>query len=227
MNSEMRSLEIPDVQSPRQWLQLGVLVLDGSGSMNEKTDGNIAKAEATALATRELFERFKKRSACPQNFMFAVITYDDHPTPVIDPPISATQVDETGDYNPLNGHGDGTCIYSALESAERVVEEFLARAPQGGVPHSAVILLMSDGLCSDPDRTREVARRIRQRFGNQVKIAAAFFATAGKPDPRGEQLLRDIVDDSETFFCSVTSGEKLRDFFKRSLSEAAGGAVVI
>ena len=220
--TEQQSLRIkPD--PPRQFRQLGVLVLDGSGSMTEMTSGNITKAEATAVATRDLFARLKE-SGVAQNFLISLITYDDHPTRLIDPPVPVEQLDVHGDYDPTKGHGDGTKIHLALEEAEKLVADFLAQAPPAGIDHSAVILLMTDGLCNEPDRTRQVAYRLRDRFGNKLTIAAAFFAASGKADPEGERLLKDIVTEPK-FFSTVATGEALRDFFKRTLSQTSGIAI--
>jgi len=210
-------------RAPRQFSQLGVLVLDGSGSMTEMTSGNITKAQATAVATRDLFSRLKE-SGVAQNFLISLITYDDHPTRVIDPPATVEQLDLHADYDPTKGHGDGTKIHRALEEAERVVADYLAQAPPEGVDHSAVILLMTDGLCNEPDRTREVARRMQERFGPKLTIAAAFFAASGKADPDGERLLRDIVTQPK-FFSTVATAEALREFFKATLSQTSGVAI--
>jgi len=54
---------------PEQFRQLGVLVIDGSGSMQEMTvGGNITKAEATAVATRELFSRLNTTGSQMKHF---------------------------------------------------------------------------------------------------------------------------------------------------------------
>jgi uncharacterized protein YegL len=203
---------------PEQFRQLGVLVIDGSGSMQEMTvGGNITKAEATAVATRELFSRLKD-SSISQGFQIGLITYDHRPTAVIDPPLPVAQLDLNADYNPLRGHGGNTRIDLALEEAERIVDNFLKNAPSEGVDYSAVLIVMSDGLCHEPQRTRDVASRLKQRFGSRLTLAAAFFA-AGKDDPQGEQLLRDIVT-SPTFFSTVRTGDQLREFFRKTFSEA-------
>jgi uncharacterized protein YegL len=226
MQERTSSLRIADVESPQHFCELGVLLLDGSGSMLAKTSDQVTKAEATAKATRELFDRFKNRSRIPRNFRFALITYDHQPTPIIDPPVAAKQLDEHGDYNPVHGHGGGTRIWKALEEAERIVGQFLAGAPKDGIPYRAVILLMTDGLCNQPDRTRETARRIKERFGSSVTIAGAFFSSGDSFEQAGAQLLREIVDDPELYFATVTTGDQLRDFFTRSLSTASGVIVV-
>lgn len=212
---------IGKVDTPRQFMQLGILVVDGSGSMTEPTAGNITKAQATNLAVRELFTRIKA-SRVKHNFMFAVITFDDHPTVRLQP-TEALQVDDNADYDPTIGHGDGTRIDLALEEAERIATGFLANAPAEGVPHSVVILVMSDGLCHQPDRTRQIANRIKTGpFSNKITICSTLFATIGNPDPAGEQLLRDIATDPSRHYKTVYDAETLRGFFIASLSTASG-----
>lgn len=220
------ALLVGKIEVPRQFSQLGVIVADGSGSMKEPAAGNITKAQATNNAIRELFTRFKV-SRVAKNFTFAVVTFDDKAKIRLPPTQVGPELDDNGDYDPTQGHGDGTCIYRALEEAERLVNEFLRNAPEGGVPHSAVILVMSDGLCSDPARTRQVADRIKNGpFAAKVTICTTLFATIGNPDPAGEQLLRELASDPVMGYKTVYDGETLRGFFERSISAASGVQVV-
>ena len=216
-------LDIGRIETPKQFSQLGILVTDGSGSMTELAAGNIPKAQATNDSTRELFTRFKV-SRVARNFAFGVITFDGHPS--IRMPITEVgpALDDNGDYNPLHGHGGGTNIYLALEEAERMANDFIATAPQGGVPHSAIILVMSDGCCSEPAKTQVVADRIKNGpNASRVKICAALFATVGKKDATGENLLRSIASDPVMGYKTVYDGETLRTFFEKSISAASGG----
>jgi Mg-chelatase subunit ChlD len=223
-NTELgTTLDIGPISTPKQFAQLGVLIVDGSGSMKESTAGGIAKAQATNNSIRELFTRFKE-SRVKNNFTFAVITFDDKASIRMPPTEVGDALDDNGNYDPLVGHGGGTCIFAALEEAEKVVDKFLGSAPVGGVPHSAVMLVMSDGVCSDPARTRAVADRIKRGpHGPRIKIASAFFSTIGNTDTQGETLLREIASDPVMGYKTVYSGEALRDFFKASISAASGG----
>jgi Mg-chelatase subunit ChlD len=223
-NAELgTTFEIGTVSTPKQFSQLGVLVVDGSGSMTESTAGGITKAQATNNSIRELFTRFKE-SRVRSNFTFAVVTFDGAASIRLQPTECGDALDDNGDYDPLAGHGGGTCIYAALEEAEQVVDRFLASAPAGGVPHSAVMLVMSDGVCSDPARTRAVADRIKRGAnGQRIKIACAFFSTIGSSDLSGETLLKEIASDPVMGYKTVYSGEALREFFKASISAASGG----
>jgi Mg-chelatase subunit ChlD len=217
-------LLIGPVKAPRQFVQLGLLVVDGSHSMTDKIAGNIQKAQATDIAVRELFTRFKT-SRVAKNFAFAMITFDEQVTVRLKPmQITQEFEEDKGDYNPLAGHGGGTNIYAALEQAESIANEFIAQAPAGGVPHSVVILVMSDGCCSDPAKTKAVAKRIKNgAYGPKITICCAFFGTQGEQDKEGEDLLRSIASDPVNGFKTVYDGETLRNFFTKSMSSASGG----
>jgi hypothetical protein len=215
---------IGKVNVPRQFAQLFIPTLDGSGSMTEQAVGGITKAQAANDAVRGLLTRMKVGRSAP-NFSCGVITFDTAAAVRLQSTPLAS-ADDNGDYNPLRGHGGGTCIYRALEEGERMVTAFLAGAPPEGVRHSAVIIVMSDGCCSLPARTREVARRIKDTFGSKVIIAGTLFATVGSPDPAGEQLLREIASDPVTYFKVVYDAETLRGFMEASVSKASGGIKV-
>src|SRR5216684_7367639 len=142
------TLNLGIIKPSTQWAQLGILVVDGSGSMMDSAAGSVSKAQATNSSIRELFTRVKHGRAA-NNFTFAVVTFDESPKVRLQPtPVAA--VDDNDDYDPLKGHGGGTRIYAALEEAGKLAEQFVGAAAEGGVPHSAIILVMSDGVCSDP-----------------------------------------------------------------------------
>ena len=227
MSDTMHVPIIGRVETPKQFSQLGVLVMDGSGSMTEQAGGNITKAQASNNATRELFTRFKvSRVAC--NFSFAVLTFDNDTTIRMPPTQVGPDLDDNADYDPLVGHGGGTRIYRALEEASRVVDEFLRNSPAEGVPSSAVILLMSDGCCSDPAKTRDIVTAIKSgENGGRVTICTTLFATVGKPNPAGDMLLRDIASDPVMGYKTVYDAETLRNFFERSMSAASGGIQIV
>jgi len=226
-NATETALRVGKIETPKQFSQLGVLVVDGSGSMTEQSVGNITKAQATNNSIRELFTRFKA-SRVAKNFTFAVVTFDESSTVVLPPTDVGPSLDDNGDYNPLNGHGGGTRIYTALEEAENVVNSFLGKAPTGGVPHSAIILVMSDGCCSNPAQTKQIADRIKTGpNGSLVKICSTLFATIGSKDAAGEALLREIASDPVMGYKTVYDGETLRSFFEKSISAASGGIQIV
>lgn len=212
------------VETPRHFAQLILPVLDGSGSMTEQARGNITKAQATNMALRELLTRIKI-SGVAQNFSCGVLTFD-HAVKERLAPTPIASVDDNDSYDPLAGHGGGTSIFLALEEAERVVDRFLQQAPEGGVPHSAVILLMSDGCCSRPDLTRANAQRIKHGpNGYRITIACTLFATVGNVDAAGEALLREIASDPVKYYKTVYDADTLRAFMLASASAASGGQI--
>jgi uncharacterized protein YegL len=218
---------IGKIETPRQFSQLGLLVVDGSGSMTEQAVGNISKAQATNNSIRELFTRFKV-SRVAKNFSFAVITFDNTARVRLYPTEVGPNLDDNADYNPLNGHGGGTSIHTALEESEKMISDYFATAPPGGVPHSAIILVMSDGCCGNPKKTKEVAERIKNgQHGSNVKLCSTLFATVGATDAAGENLLRDIASDPVMGYKTVYDGETLRTFFEKSISAASGGIHII
>jgi uncharacterized protein YegL len=220
-------VNIGKIETPKQFAQLGLLVVDGSGSMTEQAVGNISKAQATNNSIRELFTRFKV-SRVAKNFSFAIVTFDNSARVRLHPTEVGPALDDNADYNPLNGHGGGTSIHAALEEAERTANDYFAAAPTGGVPHSAVILVMSDGCCGNPSKTKEVADRIKSgQHASRVKICSTLFATVGATDAAGENLLREIANDPVMGYKTVYDGETLRSFFEKSISAASGGIHII
>jgi hypothetical protein len=64
--------DLPTV--PQTFHQLGILVLDGSGSMSELTDGKISKADAVNMGVRELLTRLVS-SKNSKDFSIAVVKF--------------------------------------------------------------------------------------------------------------------------------------------------------
>src|ERR1043166_6864158 len=105
--------EIGEVTESKSFHQLGILCLDGSGSMAELGDGQIKLAEHVNKAVREFLGWFTNSSQV-NHFSIAVITFDDK-VKVHTPVTALSKVDDFADYNPLNGNGGGTFIGGALE----------------------------------------------------------------------------------------------------------------
>jgi Mg-chelatase subunit ChlD len=214
-------LDLGVLTTPRIFHQLCIILPDGSGSMTDPTPDMITKGEATDLAIRELITRFKGGSA-KNCFSFSVVTFDTVAKIRLQP-TELVQIDEfTEDFNPLRGHGGGTDIGSALLEAERVANNFFSQAPAGGVPPSAVFLVMSDGGHNSGPDVKTIADRIKASNGGRITICAALFASVGAPDPVGEAVLKSIVNDPVKGYSTVYRPEALRDFFKASLARASG-----
>lgn len=215
-------LVIGKVSVPRNFHQLGVLILDGSGSMSWPGNGNLTKADEVNIAVRDLLTRFKI-SRVKNNFSFAVVTFDTQ-AKLHTPATEASVIDDNEDYNPLPGHGQGTNIGAALQQGWQIAEAFLNSAPVGGVKHSAALLILSDGECQYPQQTIKLVNQLKGDA--RVTICAALFNKRGESDTVGRQMLRDIVTNPVLDFKDVYDAETLRSFFEKSLSRASGGIVI-
>lgn len=219
---EHTGLIIDKPEVPRTFHQLGILVLDGSGSMNAIGRQQLTKAQEVEMGLKEMFSRFDA-SRVKNNFSFACIKFDTTASTTLQP----TPFDELDyfneDFNPLNGKGKGTHIFDALNEAKKMAEKFLNNAPSDGVKHSVVILLMSDGLCFQPETTVAVAENIKQN--NQIVLASAYFAEVGNIDNEVNEtknLLQAVATNPISYYATIYDGETLRKFFERSISQSSG-----
>jgi len=216
-------IDKPEV--PQTFHQLGILVLDGSGSMSDTGRNQLTKAQEVEMGMKEMFSRFDA-SRVKNNFSFACIKFDTTATLSM-PPTQFRDIEYFNeDFNPLNGKGGGTHIFEALNEAKKVAETFLANAPQGGVRHSAVILLMSDGLCFQPQTTIAVADNIKNL--GDIDIACAYLSDVGSSNINIEEsnstksLMQIIASDPIRYYATVYDGESLRKFFESSISQSSG-----
>jgi|GEM_PF-688071 len=217
-NAMTNDFKVGKISAPRTFQQLGILVLDGSGSMTDPAKMNLTKAQSVNVAVRDLLGRMKA-SQVSQNFSFAVVMFGED-TKAHTPITPLSSIDDNGDFNPLVVDGSNTRIFAGLEEAKMLADKFLNEAPQGGVFHSVLILLMSDGICSQPQTSLAVAQNLKNN--SQVKIACAYFGTLGKNNPSAEDLLKDISSDPTQFYKITYGSEDLRAFFEASISKSAG-----
>jgi hypothetical protein len=213
-------IDKPEV--PQTFHQLGILVLDGSGSMSEKGRNNLTKAQEVEMGMKEMFSRFDA-SRVKNNFSFSCIKFDTSPTVTLQPTPFKDIDYFSEDFNPLNGKGGGTHIFDALSEAQRVAELFLNNAPQGGVRHSVVILLMSDGMCFEPQTTKDISNQIKTKGG--IDLACAFLAEIGAGNEETndtKSLMQSIATDPIRYYATVYDGESLRKFFEASISQSSG-----
>lgn len=200
--------------------QLGILVLDGSGSMKEQTAQHISKADAVTQAVNDLFSRLKE-SRNKNNFSFAIVNYD-HRSIVKMKPTPVKDVDDHGDYNPMDGLGGATYISKGLEDAEKIAKDFLNQSQEGGLARSVVIVIMTDGVDMTEAETTSVANRLKKM--NHVFVSGCFFETLGA-DAKDMQKCADYVKTlctDETKFSMVSTAEALRNFFEASMSNVVG-----
>jgi len=209
--------DIGEVTESRTFHQLGILVLDGSGSMAAIGDGNISLAEKVNRAVRE-FLGFFKNSGFVNNFSFAVITFDDEArlhTPITE----LTVIDDFADYNPMNGHGGGTYIGGALEVAEKLASEFLSKPEASSISHDVRIIIMSDGLCQAPDQTQTVAERLKQN--DKIMICCSLFTQAsqiGETEISNAKTVLAEIASAANLYKTTYNETDLRQFFISSMS---------
>ncbi|TVZ60050.1 von Willebrand factor type A domain-containing protein [Flavobacteriaceae bacterium MAR_2010_105] len=210
-------IEIGEVTESRTFHQLGILVLDGSGSMAAIGDGNISLADSVNRAVRE-FLGFFKNSSIANNFSIAVITFDNNSN-VHTPITELTSIDDFADYNPLNDHGGGTFIGGALEAAEVLALQFLNNPESTSIPHDVRLLVMSDGLCLAPDQTKLVADRLKQN--NKIMICSSLFTQTSKVGEseisEAKTVLSDIASAPNLYKTTYKEND-LRQFFISSMS---------
>jgi len=206
------------VKLPRVFNQLGILVLDGSGSMTEIATGNAAKAKHVESACFELFNRMNG-SRVKQNFSFACIKFDNSPTVTLQPTAFDFSVLMNTNFDPLEGKGGQTYINLALEQAKQVADDFLNSAQAGSVPHKVLILLLSDGMCFEPEKTLNITNEIK--LNPKIEVATVYFGTVGNNDVDAQTLMKEVASDT-TRYTTVYDGEALRNFFERSISQSAG-----
>jgi hypothetical protein len=194
--------------------QLGIFVMDGSYSMNEEAQGNMAKKDAVDKAIRTVISRFKA-SRKSRNFSFSVIMFGEYATQNIEV-TKVDDIDETKDFDPTVNHNQGTLIYKGLEKAEENIKQFFSGVGPDDLPHSAVVVVLSDGECHDPNQTIAVANRIKSI--PKVKICTTFLSKIGKSIPEAEDLMKEVATDSTRDFRKTYDSQTIRDFFENSLS---------
>lgn len=206
--------DTPEV--PRTWHQLGILLLDGSGSMTDICADKITKADAVAMAVKELLGRMK-HSRVATNFSIAVVTFDT--TATIHTQITpVTESDDYGDYNPLEEPGRGTDIGAALSKAQEVAQQFLIQTNRESVPRGVVMVLMSDGMHQTGPDPLQIAEQIKQN--PQIKICTTLFAATNVDETEAaeaETLLRNLASSPKQYRTTYRAAD-LRKFFTESVS---------
>ena len=217
MTERSRMMDVAIVPEPPSFNQLGILVLDGSGSMLDPAEGRVTKAQAVNGVVRNMLRRFK-RSRHQRNFSFAVVTFD-HNARLHTTVTPATDIDDSQDYDPTNQHGGGTWMGSGLREAHRIAMNFLAMAPQDR-PASVVIVLMSDGRdgeggAGSSSETLRVAEEIKSN--PQITICTTFFGGPGSSSADAEAHLRALASQP-TGYQTSHDAEELRKFFIASFT---------
>jgi len=215
--------DVGEPESPVTWKQLGVFVLDGSGSMDLDAEmGNVKKADALNMAVRETFTKFRE-SRKAKGFYFSIVYFGGDAKEGM-PLTNATDLDIYGDYNPLlKVNGESTRIGLGLDKAKEIVTEFFGREVAGGPPHSAVIVILSDGM-SEVEHTKQIANELKAMF-NKDKFTLCATLLEGKEYGTGtpefdaaKSLLMEIVSHPTECFSVTCNKNTIRDFFIKSSS---------
>jgi uncharacterized protein YegL len=225
--------EIGEVTESRTFHQLGIIVLDGSNSMNRLGDGQRRLCENVNFAVREFLGWFKHKSTIKENFSIAVLAFgiDTKLHTDITP---LTEIDDFADYNPNSTgvDGNGTYIGGALEEAKYLAVKFLNNPEATSIPHDVRIIVMSDGNCGAEVETKKIAANIKQC--GKIMINCTLFAAnsdTSNPDidtKEAKSTLSEIASSPNLY--KTTYGENdLRQFFVSSMSakrhsEQKGGA---
>lgn len=213
--------EIGNVKSPRIFHQLGIFVLDGSGSMGSKTKGGITKAQAVNQAIRDLLTRFKA-SKNVNDFSFAVVTFDNEAkenTGIT----TATEIDDNENYDPLEGHGGWTDIREGIVIAEKLALDHMKEYEPGGPPHSVAILLMTDGMDHNSKNTLAKVEEIKNGVhGGQISFYTTLLSEINGSEEEAKDHLKAIATDKVMGYKEVYDSATLRNFFIKSLSHASG-----
>jgi uncharacterized protein YegL len=215
--------------APPAWKQLAVIVSDGSESMTWDLEPDRSleavaaapvrkKAEGVDVATRDLLNRLKAgRKAA--NFYFAFVTFNDHVSERR-PVKPLLEVSANDSFDPTAGGIGGTRIWTGIEAATELVQEFHREEGQG-IPVSAVVLVLSDGEDSEPEKTVESANKLKET--ENTNLAACLFATKGatnEGEMKGASLLQTVVSEPR-LYQTVFTAEQLRDFFHASVTMTA------
>jgi uncharacterized protein YegL len=209
---------------PKVLEELGILVLDGSGSMKEEEVPGTGISKAERVMQHQirdpdsLVERLKG-SRNSDRISIALVTFDSG-VRALDP----QRLDEldTGDLDvPLvSRHGGSTAIGRALAKADEMAQTWMAQADVN-VPRYVTILLMSDGGENCGSQPLETAASIKQRVAGDHQRDPIVIAAAAYGDSADTALLENIASmrpDGTRFFAKVDTGADLRDFFLQSMS---------
>lgn len=216
--TEGRGALIPKLIVPQTYNQLGLIVADGSASMEGEALTGMTKADAVSQAIREVFTRFKVSSQ-RKNLSLALVEFATEGRLRL-APTSAADLDDNASYNPIQADGQGTFIGSGLLVAQQMAEEFLANARRE-MPNSVIIVVLSDGRDREgtgegPEETLAIAEAIK--CNPAIRICSCYFAEKGVDDLEAQDTLRRIASNPATGFTVVYNAETLRNYFMASFS---------
>jgi len=211
--------DIGEVTESRTFHQLGILVLDGSNSMNETGDHNRSLAQNVNHSVREFLTYFKG-SSIVNNFSLAVVAFGVD-AKIHTPITPLSKVDDFAEYDPtkVGIDGNGTNIGGALQAAEKLAQEFLSNPESSSVPHDVRIIVMSDGLCGTPEQTKAISEALKQN--DKLMICSALFTDRSKVADAEVKEAKTVLSDianAANLYKTVYGESDLRQFFISSMS---------
>jgi len=200
--NELRKSEF----TPSTTAQLGILVLDGSGSMMFPGKTGKPKGEEVKEAARGFTRRLQK-SKFEKDFYVAFVAFD---TKVIDVwngyrKVSEVKLDEIVNPVYLVG-GDCTNITLALQKAKEIADRFMVDNSINAKERVVVIILLSDGIHNTGEPPFKIANEINSKY---------TLATVAYGKDADTALLKDIAKSKE-YYTETDDPKELRNFFIRS-----------
>jgi hypothetical protein len=102
-----------------------------------------------------------------------------------------------------------------LEEAERIALGHINAPESEGILHDVKVIVMSDGLCQQADKTRQIAERIKQN--PKIMLCTALFIQRGSTNDPAKSLLLEIASAPNLYKTTYTE-QDLRKFFISSMS---------
>lgn len=223
---------------PGLTLSYGILLLDGSGSMQSGSELKTGKIKHRAVAEMVLdLIRLLKDDPEVQDMMLSVICFDGHrvddfcieeyfvkenPEWHFEPPYPKQPIDK---LDPIVGHGGTTPIGLALGFAKELAQDWVLKAPKGYL-YRAAICLLTDGQNypeDGPNGTEEKEEIIQfneeHEAQGRIRVATVGYYQHPKgedeDEDKGRTLLQSLADHNAYFETSEAS--KIADFLRRTL----------
>lgn len=222
LQSKVKLEDDPSDSVPQSFNQLGIFLLDGSGSMSEDAKGGLKKHQAVNHAVRETFTRF---SASSKRRCFAFATVVFGVDAVIQTPITvADAIDDNASYDPLIPplvDDRGTHIGAGLAKCKGLVDQFFANRISG-IPNKVAIVVLSDGQGHDEAHAKSIAAILKSDSDLEIYCCHLQGQNPSIFDVGSAELLKVLANDPVRCYKTVYDAETIRNFFIASISASAG-----
>ena len=220
MNSDILDLLGGELTAVKANEQLGIFLLDGSGSMDDIGEFNISLAENVGRVFKDFVSTRFKTSSIKEEFQIAVINFD-YEAVVRVPRIAVTDFDDFADYNPRDESKDnpGTFIGGGLLKAKEIIDDFFAQPNPDEYPRSVVIAILTDGMCQLPKETSQIARELDSN--PNVTISCGLFTTREREHKGINTEVKNflqMIKSKAGVYGVIENNEVLRKFFKASMA---------